>query len=301
MFRWMTTACLLLLPSFALAQQPVQLSDYQINANDSGVKALIAQDFPSALANFQASLRLGEANITWLNLGRTYQKMGRCMEAKDAYAKAQDAPVISSPSPAEIASILKAYSDELPEVCPSTVTIKCEEGVKNPVLNGAAVTCDTPLDWALGPLEITAENAQELVAADLSEGESRILSLVFLAPETKPSVVIKKQPTPAPSNEMSGLKTTALAIGGLGVVALGTAVVLDATWVKTAVDDANSGKTQPLINEAESRQNMNKILIFSGAALALGGGVLYLLAPDETETALWIAPTLNGAAVGGTF
>ncbi len=299
MNRWMTAAFLLLLPSIAFAQTSVELSDYQVKANDNGVRALIAGDFPSAVANFQSSLRVGEANITWLNLGRTYQKMGQCQDAKDAYAHAKSAPVVASPTAQEIASILKNYSDELPAECPSSIKIECEQGVENPVLNGVSVLCGATTESTPGPIRISAEHAQELTPEDLTPGELRVLKLTYLEPAVATDVV--KQPAPAPDTGLSGLQKTALILGGVGFAALNTALILDATWVKTAVDDSNSARTQDAFDEAESRQFTNKVLIFSGAALVIGGGVLYLLAPDETQISLWITPTTDGAAVGGTF
>lgn len=300
MTRWMTAAFFVLLPSIAFAQASVELSDYQVKANDNGVRALIAGDFPSAVANFQSSLRLGEANITWLNLGRTYQKMGQCQDAKDAYSSAKTAPVVSSPTAQEIASILNTYSNELPAQCPSSVMVECEKGVENPVLNGVSVLCGATVESAAGPIHVTADHAQKLSAEDLKPGESRVLKLAYLQPEAPPQTDIIQQPAPAPAG-LSGLQTTALILGGVGVATLGAAIILDATWVKTAVDDSNSARTQDAFDEAESRQGINKVLIFSGAALALGGGVLYLLAPDESQISLWITPTTEGAALGGTF
>jgi hypothetical protein len=301
MTRSMTAAFLMLLPSIAFAQASVDLSDYQVKANDNGVRALIAGDFPSALANFQSSLRLGEANITWLNLGRTYQKMGQCLDAKDAYSNAKTAPVVSSPTAEEIATIVKTYSDELPAECPSSVKIECAEGVENPVLNGVSVLCGATVVSDAGPIHITAEHAQELSAQDLTPGESRVLNLAYLEPAAAHPDIVKEPAPPSPADGLSGLQTTGLILAGVGVATLGAAIILDATWVKTAVDDSNTAGTQDSFDEAEGRQFANKVLIFSGVALAVGGGVLYLLSPDETQISLWITPTIDGAALGGIF
>jgi Tfp pilus assembly protein PilF len=56
----------------------------------------------AAVKMFRVSLSFGELNATYLNLGRTLSKLGRCDQAAAAYAKVTSAPPVPSPSPEQI-------------------------------------------------------------------------------------------------------------------------------------------------------------------------------------------------------
>lgn len=274
-------------PSLAFAQDTVELSDYQLDANDAGVKALIAEDYTGALANFQSSLRLGESNITLLNLGRTYQKMGKCKEAKDAYARAANAPAVASPTREEIALVLSNYGKELPEFCPTQVVVTCQ-GPTEILVNGQPARCAVPVDIKPGKVTVEATHASP-VHVDVIEGDTAQITISHAmadAPITQPP-------------GMSTVKVIGLTTAGIGAAALAGALVLDLTWVKGKVDDAEAGKIPT--SEAEDAQFTNTVILGSGAGLLVGGALLYFLSGDDAPHALWVAPTPNGAALGGRF
>lgn len=72
-------------------------SDDQVKLNQSAVEAILAEDYEKAAGLLEASLELGQLNVTWLNLGRAYQKLGRCDEARKAYLSVVTAPAVDEP------------------------------------------------------------------------------------------------------------------------------------------------------------------------------------------------------------
>lgn len=78
----------------ALAEEVVEatFSAEQIELNQSAAEATQAGDYLSAEEHFRASLELGESNVTWLNLGRMFARAGKCLDARDAYARVRTAP-----------------------------------------------------------------------------------------------------------------------------------------------------------------------------------------------------------------
>lgn len=293
MRNWIVLSSLFL-PTLALAQdaQVVELSPYQLDANDAGVKALIAEDYTGALANFQSSLRLGEANITWLNLGRTYQKMGRCKDAKDAYGKAEMASPVASPTAAEVALVLKNYRGELPDLCPTTVTVMCPSGVAQPSVNGQTTDCAVATEVAPGTVVVTAEGTQPQ-EIELSEGEAAEITLHLVRVEAP-------EPLDAPTSQVTTLQLVGLTTAGVGAAALVGALVYDQTVVASAKEDAERPGGD--VSAFEDAANFNKILIFGGAGLVVGGAVMYLVGgPADNATAVWVTPTVGGAALGGRF
>jgi tetratricopeptide (TPR) repeat protein len=98
-------------------RQIVEPSEAQMSLNDDGVRAMIEGDFAGAVSLLERAKRLGSLNVTYLNLGRAYQKLGRCPEARLALEQAKTAPAVADPPPAEVNSVADEYLAELAEVC----------------------------------------------------------------------------------------------------------------------------------------------------------------------------------------
>lgn len=110
----------MLLPApaiFAQSGDMVEPSAAQLELNNQGVRAIGARKFAEAVKLYQASLALGELNITYVNMGRAYQYMNLCAEAEEAYANALRAPKVAEPAPAQIAAAIERYRDELDAKC----------------------------------------------------------------------------------------------------------------------------------------------------------------------------------------
>ncbi len=146
----LTVVCVLSGRAFAQdaqpAEQPVaEPSEAQLSLNDDGVRAMIEGDFAGAVAQLERSIRLGEINVTYLNLGRAYQKMGRCAKARGALEKAKTAPAVADPPPSEVRAVADRYLAELAEDCTGDEQAPADD-----------TRDDSPEDKDDAPLEIGA-------------------------------------------------------------------------------------------------------------------------------------------------
>ncbi len=121
-------------------------SDSQLKLNEEGLEAFKAEDYDKAIKRFEASLLVGELNITWLNLGRAYFRMGDCQKAREAYAKVRKAPAVKVPPPEAVMGRLNEYIVELEGGCEAEVVkepVVVGEGPSSTCPEGQAITADT--------------------------------------------------------------------------------------------------------------------------------------------------------------
>ncbi len=129
--RWVVTMVLavalsvagLVASSPANAQQKVehyakaQASPDQVKLNSAAVEAILAKDYAKAARLLEASIELGPLNVTWLNLGRAYQKLGKCKKARKAYLSVVTAPAVAQPPSKLVNAKAEQYLDELDTQC----------------------------------------------------------------------------------------------------------------------------------------------------------------------------------------
>jgi hypothetical protein len=126
-----------------------------------------------------------------------------------------------------------------------------------------------------------------------------------------PSVVAKVEPTAAPRGPL--LRTTGLVVSGTGVLALGVGGAL-ALLAKSKADGASCNVNNVCATSADVEQrhaavqqaNVATVFVVVGAALGVGGAVLWLAAPSGKAdaakpgvTGVGVAP--SGLVVGGQF
>ncbi|QDG54205.1 hypothetical protein FIV42_26715 [Persicimonas caeni] len=102
-------------PTVETSQSKAQISELQTKLNDEAVSAIIRGEPERAVALLNESLAYGEANITYLNLGRAYQKLDKCAEAREAYAKVATAPAVEEPPATVVLQKTEEYLAELDE------------------------------------------------------------------------------------------------------------------------------------------------------------------------------------------
>ncbi len=97
------------------SREKANITERQTKLNEEAVSHIVKGKPELAVALLEESLAYGEANITYLNLGRAYQKLGNCQKARQVYAKVETAPVVEDP-PAEVVNLKTAeYLAELDE------------------------------------------------------------------------------------------------------------------------------------------------------------------------------------------
>ena len=104
----------------------IEPSEAQLDLNEQGIQALTDGDHDRAVRLFWASLDLGELNITHTNLGRAFQRAGRCEEAEHHYATALEAPAVEEPAPDLIEGAIEAYRVEMADHCPGVLKVECD-------------------------------------------------------------------------------------------------------------------------------------------------------------------------------
>lgn len=106
-------------------------SDEQMELNDDAVRAIVEGDYAAAVALLEEARSLGELNVTFLNLGRAYQKLGQCDNALEALDKALTAPRVRQPPPDFVIKKVAAYRAELDEQCAASQPVEAPPEVES--------------------------------------------------------------------------------------------------------------------------------------------------------------------------
>jgi hypothetical protein len=311
--RQLLVSVLAFAPATAFAQPAeVELSDAQVAYNERGVEYVAEGEYELAAQKFRASLAIGEANVTMLNLGRTLARMGRCKEARQTYDRVSDAPAVASPTPEEIAGVLDKYRSELPDPCPSVLAVTCPDGATGVVVDGGTpVTCEAAATLEVEPGKHTVEAVGVQASAEVEVPAEEWLEVelertVVVTENSEPDTTVSTGVT-VEKRGMSGLQTAGLVLAGVGGAAVVTGAILDGAWVQPAVaeyDDADAGSDlDALYDDATTRQTVNKVVILGGAGLAVTGGVLWLLGrqPADSTVAVGFSGDAASVSVQGRF
>lgn len=188
--KW-TLIIITLLWSAPLAAQIAPTSE-QKKLNRRAYESMAQGDHQDAIEAYLRSLELGELNVTWLNLGRAYQKSGECEKAFDAYDHVSDAPPVEKPGPEVVASSLERFRGELDEECPTQIVTRCSLARDEPetqvfvTLDGADHPCGTTIEVDEGTHVITAtgEVGRKRRSVYVSRGESVVVEFEGLQPSS---------------------------------------------------------------------------------------------------------------------
>lgn len=322
------TALLALGPSFAFAQdaseggesgdqvdpadQLVTPTDAQQDYNDQGVVLIQDGKYKQAIASFRSSLSLGELNITYLNLGRAYFRLDRCLEAREAYDAAKTSPKVKAPTPAEIMDILNRFESEYSEACSATIAISCEDDPMVKVGDQPARSCSEVSAWPVTPgdYEVVASyDTGDVTKAVTVEGRSAA-AVAF----EKPEAVVEEQVVngPAPAVEQ-GTPVYVWAILGTGLALAATAVVWDQVVTANKIDEyenstdpANIPLESELKNDIQTNQSVTLAFAGASAAVLATGLVLWLLSGsdepvEEGGVSAWMGEDSGGLVFSGRF
>jgi tetratricopeptide (TPR) repeat protein len=259
-------------PSVATAQQQEQSTakptDEQLELNAEAVGAITEGEHAKAVELLERANQLGQFNVTWLNLGRAYQKMGECDKARQAYLNVISAPAVKDPSPRLINAKADQYLGELDEEC-TTV-----DDARQKMAAGEEAHVETKGDegqQVKEPTDLPAESSQ----AESSQAES--------------------------SNAVGWtLTATGLVVAGAGIGAH--------FWAESIRDDvtgsveaADGGVVEGMSRqEALSKESRANTLDTVGVsaiavgAVVTGTGVFLLLSSDDLEAAPTASVTAGG-------
>jgi tetratricopeptide (TPR) repeat protein len=105
------------IPATATAAQDgedfAEPTERQYELNEEALSEMSKGEYAKAASLLQESLHVQPLNITYLNLGRSYQKMDRCQDAREALEKVESAPRVEKPEPALIQKKADEYLAEI--------------------------------------------------------------------------------------------------------------------------------------------------------------------------------------------
>lgn len=298
-----------LLATPAVAEEPpvVELSESQLDLNARAIEFIQQKRLEQAIPLFESSLALGESNVTYLNLGRTLARLGRCEEAAAIYDKVETAPQVSDPPRDALLQRLQTFRSEL-STCGTKVVLECHPPtLKIRVNEGEPFDCPThPLGFDTGTYTVTAigEDGTErkhTIEARPDETIRLVLSVETKQAPVEPVEVVEVRPITTPAAERSGAwtrKVVGIAIGITGLATLTTAIIVDATITTPKIDDYNAARDrailegasreeqQGLYEEAQRLQRLGKVLFPVGTVLTVAGFGLWVWpAPNKGEAA----------------
>lgn len=266
---WLCAVLVVGAPAVVSAQQNNQATaeptDKQLELNAEAVGAITEGEYTKAVELLERANDLGQFNVTWLNLGRAYQKMGECDKARQAYLNVISAPAVKDPSPRLINAKADQYLGELDSECDAK-----ESGVK--VAGGDTETseADKGVDEQEGPEDGSSE--QGSIERESSNGVGWTLT------------------------------ATGVVLAGAGVGAHFYAESIRDD-VRTSIDAANGGvvagmSRQEALDDQARANTLDTVGVSAIAvgAVVTGTGVFLLLSSDDVEA----APTASVTA-GGDF
>ncbi len=312
--RLLSAGLLVGCPVQAVAQQGegfVEATQAQSELNEEGVVAVNSGDYDKAISLFKASLKLGELNITFLNLGRTLAKSGRCQEAVEAYDSALSAPAVQTPSPEVIAQTIERFRQELTQQCPALITVVCEPQGALLEVDGQEVGPCPQEAVALRPgRHVLAAVQGEYRAEEVIEVEGMDRLEVSLTIEGIPvEPEVPEGPEVGASSGLSGWEIggwSAVALGGAG---LASALLVEQLVIAPDVDRLRDLQDEPNAQErfdtlkadTQTNQSLNLGLFVASSVLVASGVVMVLVgAQDDSQApASAISPwLLPGGDVG---
>ena len=279
-----------------------------------GRTAMTKNDYETACAKFEESLKLEEAPGTVLNLGDCEEKRGHLVAAEVHYRRA--ASGFTNPQKQQFAT---EQADRVAQRVPKLLVHASAPGVV--VHEGAnEVALETPIKHDAGEITLRAEapgRKPKELKATLTEKNQTTVDVGELEPETSElATTTPKEKTG--SEGMSTLSMTGIIVGAVGVASLTTGAITGvmalgrASTVKDHCDDALACDSQGVdaASSGSTLSTISTITVIAGAALAVGGGAMFVIgrkkksesAPAAATSILPSAsPTFAGVLIGHRF
>lgn len=294
-------------------------------------------DYAAACPKFEASYKLDKGLGTLVNLADCHERVGKLASAWAEWNEAHD---LAKRDKDDVrAKFAAERRDKIEPKLP-----KLQINVKNPVESLAVYRGDSKIEAATygaalavdpGDVVVSVRRGEqvlksETVTAKASQTASVELDLAALDAEFPPPKVAPPPTTPAPAPAPTppprrppppsgSQKTIGFVVGGVGVVALVTAGVLEgmALSKKSKADEPDqcvNGYCSPngfqTIEDAKDLATIGQWVGIGGVLLTAVGATLVFTAPSSTEAARakrplrvgaggWVAPGGGGIAISG--
>jgi hypothetical protein len=284
---------------------------------DEGARLYAAGSYPEACAKLEASYHLLAGIGTRGKLAECYEKIGRTASAWAMYREvialaskagdperakvATDRAAMLEPKLAHLTITLAADRD-----VPGLIIKRGDKAVERGALSTAVAIDPGKLSFEISaPGRITQNVDVDVAPASATTFAVPALDLAPVPPPPAAAPVAGDTAGPASGSGNTWQRPTGIIVGGVGVVTVAVGGIL-ALVGKSSYDSAfSSGHCdhgtnscdatgQSQTDGARSQANVGGILLGVGAALAVGGGVLFFLAPNSPTpaTGLRLVPAL---------
>jgi serine/threonine-protein kinase len=342
-------ACIASAPAMVFAQSAQDKADAEVLFN-AAKTALAAGNFADACPKFAESQRKDPAIGTALYLAECYERSGKIASAWAQFRVAED---MANQRHDNRAALAKQRADRL---APSKMTIVISPEAKD--TSGLEVKRDgesvgsaffglpAPLDGGRHTVIASAPGkrafewsgdvpqqggAITVTIPKLESGSTPVATATVTAPiptvtataTVTPTATATTTATPPPDTSgggMSGVKVAGIIIGSVGLVAMGTSLIVnvaerstfDSVVKPNGTCDASSNPLHcTKQSDADTANNAVNIsnyvgttLFVSGAVLTVAGIVMFFVAPKSKpkSNAAWVlSPTIGGAMLSGRF
>jgi serine/threonine-protein kinase len=313
------------IPSAALAGSPsdadkAAAQDYMREGKELRAK----NDHGGALKKFRAAWGLVQTPVTGVAVAQEELALGLLVEARETLGTVERMPV--SPTETDFGrqareDAAKMLADLVPRIPIVEIAVKGA-----PAGQAVTITVDgknVPVDaaetgWRVNPgthaiVAKTAGKSDTSTSVTVKESERRKVKVAFPAAveagaggsSSKPARNDAVAPPGAEASSGGSTRLIGLVVGGTGLVAMGIGGIVGlsakASWSSAKTDhcgtDICDAEGKRLTDDAHSLGNKATIVFGVGAALAVGGVVLWLTAPSgETK------PGITNVGVGpGSF
>jgi hypothetical protein len=301
---------------------------------DQGVQELKQGQYASACRKLERSQAVEPGIGTLLYLGECYKKLGRTASAwatfREAASKARAAGEVDrAEAGASRADALEPelsfVSFEVAEETASLPGLKIVQGSN--LVSSALFGTKVPVDPGELKVVASAPDHQPFeMTITIQKGPSETLisvPVLPLLPEGERQKQAKEdrrqadQVSADPTHDSgpkagSTQRTIGVVLGALGVASLGAGTVFGILAInkdKKADDVCDENTCDPgsdgydLSSTATTFGHVSTATIAAGAALVVGGAVVYFTAPKQKNTAVLLQPTLGGArlSLSGSF
>ncbi|MBO4350366.1 MAG: tetratricopeptide repeat protein [Proteobacteria bacterium] len=185
------------------ASDGLDMKPDQVMLNDQAAVATRNGDYAKAEQLFQAMQAIQELDLVYMNLGRTYAKEGKCLEAAEAYSKVATAPHYTGFDRTMIRDTTAKFVAELGELCSAKIVMNCNPSDMSVSIDGGKdMPCSSkPLSLTPGRHSFYGKTSYgfntvvvEGVASQTVEAKIEVIDYESIAAEAgvSPEVIRKK-------------------------------------------------------------------------------------------------------------
>lgn len=228
--------------------------------------------YDDAITSLTGALDEGPVNIFYVNLGRALFRKGQCVEAREAYAKAQESAYVAEPTREQVQKKILEYRTELEERCTGELMTACTpDALRISIDDEPVQPCtDAPFDVTPGSHLVTATYQGRKVVKEVTIHAMKRTGVVMDL--SLPRVVDQAEPW-----ELAGLTT-----GGIGVALLVGAALTDVVLVRPAVEAYDTDHSDADARaDAADLQSVVVGTTLAGALMVVTGATIYLLGPGN--------------------